>query len=153
MKRRTVNDPSVGRASVGRVDDSSGAIELASRGIGEVQASDLRSRLGAFAEDWNRPEMARYDDLPSCDAAQRETTGDGGMWEGELGQGKKGRWPLLPVWTILRPMRVVWQESTALRSKTSFAKSGRTEGTSNKTPPGGVRIHDERVILRQARKL
>lgn len=90
MKRRTVNDP-----SVGRVSDSSGAIELASRGIGEVQASDLRSRLGAFAEDWNRPEMARYDDLPSCDAAQRETTGDGGMWEGELGQGKKGEMALV----------------------------------------------------------
>ena len=31
----------------------------------EPQAADLRRRLAAFAEDWNRPEMAIYDDLPS----------------------------------------------------------------------------------------
>jgi hypothetical protein len=40
-------------------------IDLRGRGIGEAQASDLRRRLAAFAEDWDRPEMAAYDDLPS----------------------------------------------------------------------------------------
>ena len=36
-------------------------IDLASRGIDERQASDLRRRLAAFAEDWDRPEMDVYD--------------------------------------------------------------------------------------------
>ncbi len=36
-------------------------IDLADRGIDEKQASDLRSRLAAFAEDWQRPEMDAYD--------------------------------------------------------------------------------------------
>ena len=40
-------------------------VDLAERGIDTSQASDLRHRLAAFAEDWDRPEMAAYDDLPS----------------------------------------------------------------------------------------
>ena len=40
------------------------AVNLRERGIGEDQAADLRRRLVAFAEDWDRPEMADYDDLP-----------------------------------------------------------------------------------------
>ncbi len=40
-------------------------VDLRARGIDEGQASDLRRRLAAFAEDWDRPEMAIYDDLPS----------------------------------------------------------------------------------------
>ena len=40
-------------------------INLRERGIDENQAAGLRSRLAAFAEDWDRPEMAIYDDLPS----------------------------------------------------------------------------------------
>jgi hypothetical protein len=39
-------------------------IDLFERGINEVQAADLRNRLSAFAEDWDRPEMAAYDELP-----------------------------------------------------------------------------------------
>ena len=31
----------------------------------ELQAADLRHRLAAFAEDWDRPEMDIYDELPS----------------------------------------------------------------------------------------
>jgi hypothetical protein len=38
------------------------AIALHDRGIDEVQAADLRSRLKAFAEDWERPEAAIYDE-------------------------------------------------------------------------------------------
>jgi len=39
-----------------------GAVDLRARGIGETQAADLRARLKAFAEDWDRPEMAIYDE-------------------------------------------------------------------------------------------
>ena len=39
-------------------------LDLRERGIDESHAADLRSRLAAFAEDWDRPEMAAYDELP-----------------------------------------------------------------------------------------
>ena len=41
------------------------AVDLRAHGIGEAQAADLRSRLSAFAEDWNRPEMDIYDADPA----------------------------------------------------------------------------------------
>jgi Arc/MetJ-type ribon-helix-helix transcriptional regulator len=37
------------------------SVDLASRGINEDQAADLRQRLKPFAEDWDRPEMDAYD--------------------------------------------------------------------------------------------
>ena len=40
-------------------------VDLRARGIDERQAADLRRRLNAFSEDWDRPEMAAYDELPS----------------------------------------------------------------------------------------
>ena len=39
-------------------------VDLRERGIGERQAANLRRRLTAFSEDWDRPEMAAYDELP-----------------------------------------------------------------------------------------
>ncbi|MFB2935654.1 hypothetical protein ACE1B6_10410 [Aerosakkonemataceae cyanobacterium BLCC-F154] len=39
------------------------SIDLQSRGIDEQQAADLRARLQTFAEDWERPDMAGYDEL------------------------------------------------------------------------------------------
>jgi hypothetical protein len=39
------------------------AVDLAARGLNPEQAADLRSRLAAFAEDWQRPEMDAYDAL------------------------------------------------------------------------------------------
>jgi hypothetical protein len=39
-------------------------VDLREKGIDEPQASDLRRRLSQFAEDWDRPEMAAYDELP-----------------------------------------------------------------------------------------
>ena len=39
-------------------------VDLRERGIDEPQAADLRRRLAPFAEDWDRPEMAAYDELP-----------------------------------------------------------------------------------------
>jgi len=41
------------------------AVELHDRGIDEIQAADLRSRLKSFAEDWERPEAAIYDENPA----------------------------------------------------------------------------------------
>jgi hypothetical protein len=40
-------------------------VDLRERGIDEAQAADLRHRLAQFAEDWDRPEMAAYDELPA----------------------------------------------------------------------------------------
>jgi uncharacterized protein (DUF3084 family) len=40
-------------------------VALHDRGIDEVQAADLRSRLKTFAEDWERPEAAIYDEDPA----------------------------------------------------------------------------------------
>ena len=40
------------------------SVDLGERGIDELQAADLRHRLSQFAEDWDRPEMAAYDELP-----------------------------------------------------------------------------------------
>ncbi len=37
------------------------SINLPSRGIDRAHAADLRARLGAFAEDWNSPDMEIYD--------------------------------------------------------------------------------------------
>lgn len=39
-------------------------VDLREKGIDESQATDLRRRLAPFAEDWERPEMAAYDELP-----------------------------------------------------------------------------------------
>ena len=39
-------------------------VDLRERGIDESQAADLRRRLSSFAEDWDRPEMTVYDELP-----------------------------------------------------------------------------------------
>jgi hypothetical protein len=41
----------------------SGSVELAERGIDAGQAADLRHRLAAFVDDWQRPEMDVYDAL------------------------------------------------------------------------------------------
>ena len=41
------------------------AVALQDRGIDEVQAADLRSRLSTFAEDWERPEAAINDEDPA----------------------------------------------------------------------------------------
>ena len=39
-------------------------VDLRARGIDESQAADLRRRLSQFSEDWDRPEMAAYEELP-----------------------------------------------------------------------------------------
>jgi hypothetical protein len=49
------------RVIVTFLDENS--VDLAARGINEEQAADLRARLGAFAEEWERPDMEAYDAL------------------------------------------------------------------------------------------
>ncbi len=44
---------------------TNGTTDLASRGIDQEQAKDLKRRLSAFAEDWERPEMDIYDEPES----------------------------------------------------------------------------------------
>jgi hypothetical protein len=40
-----------------------GSIDLRARGITPEQTSDLRARLKAFEQDWQRPDMDAYDSL------------------------------------------------------------------------------------------
>ena len=40
---------------------ASDSVNLGDHGIDESEAAELRHRLAAFAEDWNRPEMDVYD--------------------------------------------------------------------------------------------
>ena len=40
------------------------SVDLRERGIDSAGAADLRHRLSTFAEDWDRPEMTAYDELP-----------------------------------------------------------------------------------------
>ena len=62
--RLTGDPPSVENARVlVTFLDPEGAVGLPERGIAPAQAADLRVRLKAFAEDWNRPEMDAYDAL------------------------------------------------------------------------------------------
>jgi hypothetical protein len=44
------------------ISGESSTVSLHDRGIDEVQAADLRSRLKTFAEDWDRPEASIYDE-------------------------------------------------------------------------------------------
>jgi hypothetical protein len=59
----SVPEGAEGRVIVTFVGSSGTTVDLAARGMGSEQAADLRSRLAAFAEDWQRPEMDAYDAL------------------------------------------------------------------------------------------
>ena len=50
------------RRKIAAISGESSAMALHDRGIDEVQAADLRARLKSFAEDWERPEAAIYDE-------------------------------------------------------------------------------------------
>jgi hypothetical protein len=45
-----------------------GYIDLQTRGIDEAQAAELRAQLGTFAEEWNSPDMALYDNYDAAKA-------------------------------------------------------------------------------------
>ncbi len=44
----------------------SGQVDLRARGIDERQAARLRTQMKAFADEWNSPEMASYDDYDAA---------------------------------------------------------------------------------------
>jgi hypothetical protein len=48
--------------------EESGAVDLRSRGINKTQAAELRARMGAFAEDWDSPEMEQYNNYDAAKA-------------------------------------------------------------------------------------
>ncbi len=43
-------------------------VDLQSRGIDKSQAAALRERLASFAEEWDSPEMAAYDNYDAARA-------------------------------------------------------------------------------------
>ena len=43
-------------------------IDLQARGIDEAQAAALRAQLGSFAEEWDSPDMALYDNYDAAKA-------------------------------------------------------------------------------------
>jgi hypothetical protein len=43
-------------------------IDLRERGMDEAEAAELRASLGTFAEEWESPEMAPYDDYDAARA-------------------------------------------------------------------------------------
>lgn len=45
---------------------TAGDIDLASSGIDETHAADLRARLSTFVEEWDNPEMDIYDDYDNA---------------------------------------------------------------------------------------
>ena len=45
-----------------------GYVDLRERGIDEEQAAELQTQLGAFAEEWNSPEMDAYDNYDDAKA-------------------------------------------------------------------------------------
>jgi hypothetical protein len=58
-----VPEGTTGRVIVTFVPSPGAAVDLAACGMNAEHAADLRSRLAAFAEDWQRPEMDAYDAL------------------------------------------------------------------------------------------
>ena len=55
--------PSAGQSRVIVTFIPTGTVDLPARQISPQHAADLRTRLKAFEEDWNRPEMDAYDAL------------------------------------------------------------------------------------------
>ena len=58
-----VDEPGPVRVIVTFLSNGVHNVDLAARGVSPEQAADLRSRLQAFAEDWDRPDMDAYDAL------------------------------------------------------------------------------------------
>jgi hypothetical protein len=52
-----------GRVIVTFVSSPVAPVDLRERGMSPEQAADLRQRLAAFVDDWQRPEMDAYDAL------------------------------------------------------------------------------------------
>ncbi len=53
------------QAILRKPESQQAVVDLRSRNIDETQAADLSARLKTFAEDWERPETAIYDQDPA----------------------------------------------------------------------------------------
>ena len=62
MPKLTAAELQAVRRKLMEIAAENSAVVLQDRGIDEVQAADLRSRLKTFAEDWERREAAIYDE-------------------------------------------------------------------------------------------
>jgi len=60
LPRLTANELRIVRLKLGEISTENPVVALHDRGIDEVKAADLRSRLKTFAEDWERPEASIY---------------------------------------------------------------------------------------------
>ena len=65
LPKLTVAELEAVRRKLAEITAENPVVALHDRGIDEVQAADLRSRLKTFAEDWERPEAAIYDETPA----------------------------------------------------------------------------------------
>ncbi len=65
LVRRNTREKTVEPDRVEEISAAYHAVDLRNRGINETQAADLRSRLKTFAEDWDLPEAAIYDEDPA----------------------------------------------------------------------------------------
>jgi hypothetical protein len=43
-------------------------VDLRTRGIDEAQAAEIQAQLGTFAEEWDSPDMALYDNYDAAKA-------------------------------------------------------------------------------------
>jgi hypothetical protein len=62
LPRLTAAELQAVRRKLATISGEGSAMLLHDCGIDEIQAADLRSRLKTFAEDWERPEAAIYDE-------------------------------------------------------------------------------------------
>jgi hypothetical protein len=65
LPRLTAAELQAVRRKLAEISADNSPMALHDRGIDEAQAADLRSRLKTFAEDWERPEAAIYDETPA----------------------------------------------------------------------------------------
>lgn len=65
LPRLTAAELQAVRRKLAEITAEDSVVALHDRGLGEVQAADLRSRLKTFAEDWERPEASIYDETPA----------------------------------------------------------------------------------------
>jgi len=65
LPKLSVADRLAIQQKLAEIASESPALMLHDRGIDECHAAGLRSRLKAFAEDWERPEASIYDEDPA----------------------------------------------------------------------------------------
>ena len=65
LPRLTALELEAVRRKLAEMAAETSVVGLHDRGISQSQAADLRARLKTFTEDWDRPEAAIYDEMPT----------------------------------------------------------------------------------------